>query len=68
MPFLTLTVHRILEDLATKINQEKERSINMGRKRESKGSAVIISGDINIHRKLKRDSIEKLFRTIGILT
>lgn len=55
MPFLTLIVLRILEDLAAKINQEKERSINMGRKRESKGSAVIISGDINIHRKLKRD-------------
>lgn len=67
MPFLTLTFHVILEDLATNINQEKERNIKIGRKRESRGSTVIISGDINSHRKLERDSIEKLFRTVGIL-
>ena len=56
----------ILEDLATKINQEKERNIKIGRKRESRGSTVI-SGNINSHRKLERESIEKLFRTVGML-
>lgn len=55
----------ILEVLANKINQEKGRGIKMGRGASQENQLSLFIGDINIHRKLRRDSMRKLFRIVN---
>lgn len=54
----------ILEVLANKINQEKEKSMKMERADSQEFQLSFFTDDINIHGKPKGDSIERLLRIV----